>query len=135
MKQNIFKRFIALTVCLIMTTVCFADNNNNVIYDYTDYGVSVIFSSTSELSPYEQRHIADTLVYGKDGESNISTYSLCWLTGHKLTTEMVEVVTHKVMPKSPRCLSQVYNVTTCSKCDYEEMVLSSQMYIACCPVD
>ena len=70
---------------------------------------------------------------GGDEEDGTSTYGLtCTLLGHKLETTRVYKITHKVRSTAPRCLKKTYDYSTCTRCDYEESVLLSSLYIACC---
>lgn len=70
---------------------------------------------------------------GGDEEDGTSTYGLtCTLLGHKLETTRVYKITHKVRTTAPRCLKKTYDYSTCTRCDYEESVLLSSAYIACC---
>lgn len=69
-----------------------------------------------------------------DGEDDGATaYGLtCTLFGHKLTSSVVTAVTHKVRTTSPRCLSETYDVETCSRCDYTKSTKIDAQYIVCC---
>ncbi len=70
---------------------------------------------------------------GGEEKEGIATYGLtCTLLGHKLETSAVYKITHKVRATSPRCLKKTYNYSACTRCDYEESVLLSSAYIACC---
>lgn len=70
---------------------------------------------------------------GGDEEDGTATYGLtCTLLGHKLETTEVYKITHKVRSTAPRCLKKTYDYSTCTRCDYEESVLLSSLYIACC---
>ena len=74
-------------------------------------------------------------IYGNNLE-NVSTYGLkCTLFGHDKQTNRVRVVEHKVAKTEPRCKEVIYNVTTCSRCDYEEIERVGYSYIFCCPED
>ena len=79
------------------------------------------------MEQYEK--IADRLVYGDEYLTN--RISWCWLLGHDIESNMVSVTTHNVRSVSPRCLMKVYNVETCSKCDYYKEELISSTYVVC----
>lgn len=66
-------------------------------------------------------------------EDNAQAYGLmCTLFGHKLVSEVVTVVTHKVRSTNPRCLQETYNDEACTRCDYTNSTLISSSYISCC---
>lgn len=130
------KKLITLLLCGAMLAInCAALSADNSSYEYTidDKNITVEFNSDSSFSPEQQQQIADYMVYGDDG---ISTYSLCWLLGHKYgPTEDVGIIIHKVYDKSPRCQKSIYSVKRCTNCDHMEESLLSQTVIACCPED
>ena len=68
-------------------------------------------------------------------DENVSVQSLCWLTGHNLTSDNVAEVKHKVSKTAPRCYKTIYQVDTCSKCDYMETTVLNQAFIDCCAED
>ena len=73
--------------------------------------------------------------YSNDGEEQegISTYGItCTLLGHKLETTGVYKITHEVRSTSPRCLKKTYDYSACTRCDYEESILTGSEYIVCC---
>lgn len=70
---------------------------------------------------------------GGDEQNGIATYGLtCTLFGHELESSAVTTITHKVRTTAPRCLKKIYNYESCTRCDYENSTLKSQMYISCC---
>ena len=70
---------------------------------------------------------------GGDEKEDISTYGLtCTLLGHKLESTQVYKITHEVRATSPRCLKKTYDYSNCTRCDYEESLLTSSQYIVCC---
>ncbi len=120
-----------ILMLIIMSTYCFAHSAEHV-YEYGNDNITIIFQENTIFSSEEQERIADIIVYG-DNNEEISTYSLCWLTGHDTTSENVTSVQHKVSSSSPRCMRTLYTVTTCSKCDYEKIETLGSGYIYCCP--
>ena len=70
-----------------------------------------------------------------NGDDDITTYNLwCNMFGHKETVESVETITHKARTSSPRCLSQIWDVYACTRCnEVISQELLSQLYIDCCP--
>ena len=70
---------------------------------------------------------------GGEEKEGIATYGLtCTLLGHKLESTQVYKITHKVRTSDPRCLKKTYAYSACTRCDYEESILTSSTYIACC---
>lgn len=70
---------------------------------------------------------------GGEEQEDIATYGLtCTLFGHKTESTYVYKITHEVRSTAPRCLKKTYNYVTCTRCDYEESILLSSEYIACC---
>lgn len=62
-----------------------------------------------------------------------ATYGLtCTLFGHKLETTEFYSIYHEARATSPRCLKKTYDYSFCTRCDYEESVLISSLYIVCC---
>ena len=60
---------------------------------------------------------------------------MCTLFGHKNTSETVISVTHKYNVESPRCLQEVFAVTSCSRCGESSVERLSFSFISCCPED
>ncbi|MBE6631632.1 MAG: hypothetical protein E7623_02900 [Ruminococcaceae bacterium] len=125
------KKIVTLLLCTIFVINCSALSVGDGSFDYIDNDtqITVEFASDSALSAEKQQQIADHIVYGDDGAS---TYSWCWLTGHNYVTEAVYVIQHKIFAASPRCIKRTYAVDTCTKCDYLEETLVSQVRIICC---
>lgn len=128
------KTTVVIFLCITFSLSLSAYSSTSPEFVYAKEGVSVIFSNDSVLPLEKKQLIADRLVFGyKSGEESISTYSLCWLLGHDLSTEGVIIVDHKVFSTVPRCVEKYYNVETCSNCDYINETLISTNYIYCCP--
>ncbi len=134
-----------LTMCLLLSLVvvgtlnCFAVENDtqaeSKIFSYWLDNFEVQFDTNSTFSAEEQEAIANYLVNSEDNATTdeASTYGLiCWISGHKLQTEVVVVIEHKVSATEPRCRKNVYDVSTCSRCDYVEEELIGSMMIDCC---
>ena len=119
-------------MCAALAITCMASHTGEYVYNIGNNEITVVFESGSQWSADEQRAIAERLVYGSS-DQEASTYAFCWLTGHKLTTETVTTITHKVYTTAPRCREQISNVTTCSKCDYMETEVVYDSAIYCCP--
>ncbi len=126
------KMLIIPILCLVFIINTTAYSSAIGVYEYEteNSNIVVTFSEDSMLNTEQQQLIADKLVYG---DSGIQTYAWCWLTGHSLVHDAVSVVTHKKKATSPRCYREMYNVTSCEKCDYMEQELLGTTYIVCCP--
>lgn len=124
--MKIFKIITVLCVCAMLTLTSFAVDTYN--YD----SVTVEFEENTSFTEDEQKAIADMIINGTDDET--STYNLiCTLFGHDTIHEMVTATRHKVYDDTPRCLEKTYLVTTCNRCDYQEIELILEIYVACCP--
>lgn len=127
------KNFIcAILLVASLSLGVFASEEQKYIYYYPEYDITIEFSKNSNINTDTQIIIAESIVHN----ANIpQTYSLCWLTGHDSSVETVSAISHKVANSEPRCQRTVYNVTTCAKCDYTDIVLVGSNYIYCCPVE
>lgn len=133
MKNN--KMIIIPIICMIIASTFFSTAANCSDFYYEDKDITVLFPSNSELSYEQKQVIADKLIYGYLNDNQVSTYSLCWLVGHNLTSNAVTTIEHKVDLYEPRCLERVYDVETCSSCDYINEELISTTYVFCCAED
>ena len=122
-----------LTIVLLTSIATYSIASDEVIHQYGN--ISVVFESDTSFTVTKQQYIADMLVYGESDITIVQPRAWCWLTGHDKTTEYVTIITHKKYTTEPRCLEEVYEVTTCSKCDLYDMVLIASVDISCCPVD
>lgn len=85
------------------------------------------------ISKETRAKIIDFYTNGGEEKEGTSTYGItCTLFGHKLESSTVTATTHKVRSTSPRCLKKTYLYESCTRCDYEESTLASQVYIVCC---
>ena len=128
------KKLVTVILCAILAihTAAMTPDSSTFEYKTAESHVTVTFSEDSSFSAEEKQAIADSLVNG----TGIATpQSLCWLTGHDYKTESVSLIKHKVTAKSPRCKRSIYSVKTCTKCDYIDETLISEMLIICCPED
>ena len=122
-------------ICLIMTmNIVSADSRQEIRIEYADEDITVVFDGVSSDDEVLCQKIADHLVYG-DNDNEVEPMSLCWLFGHDITNSSVTVITHKARTHSPRCLEEVYDVQTCSKCDYYKEERIAAVYIVCHPDD
>ncbi len=126
--KKILTVILAMIICTCAClSISAADNNISVIE--TEH-LEIIFDEDSVFSNDQKQKIAEFLAYGN---SDMQTYGLmCTLFGHKYTTENVQTITHCVYSSAPRCLSQNYEVSICSRCDATEQTLISEKPIYCC---
>ena len=119
-------------LCMILAVNIIAHTTSGSTYEFEDQNKIVAFENDCTLTEDEQQTVAERLVYGSPEDSGIQTYAWCWLTGHDLSYNGVSVITHKKSATQPRCYEEVYNVATCSKCDYMDEELLAAAYIICC---
>ena len=133
--MKIFKIILTTCLCSLLSLTFFATESNDFKFYYSDMNITVTFNANSQLSHAEMQRIANKLVLVESSEESASTYRWCWLLGHDLTTETVEVIEHKVYATNPRCVKRLYTVETCSGCDYVNEVLEATSKLLCCPVE
>jgi len=129
------KKFIsvllAITILMSLNITVFASTPTSNVYIMGDK--TIIFEESSAFTSEEQQYIAEFLT---SQNSEQSTYGLmCNLFGHKNTQESVIAITHRVYENSPRCMQEIFLVTTCSRCNETSTELVSRTYITCCPED
>ena len=124
---------IVMVVALIFcaTTGASADSNIGNIYQIDN--VTVIFGTDSQLSNEQKEVIANLLANPEYGVVQINL--ICNIFGHKNTQEGVTTITHKVLAESPRCLQELFTITTCSRCNESTVERNAAYYISCCPED
>lgn len=122
---------LAIVFCLSFSLSVSAAEEN--VYCYN--GVEVVFEADSVLSESAKLSVAKMLVTGNFDSGDIKSYNLlCDAFGHKTTVETVETIQHKADDVEPRCLSQIWELTICERCEtLVEETLLNQLYIYCCP--
>jgi len=133
MKKNI--TVIISIICFLITNTVFSTTASISDFYYENEDTTVIFDTETGLSYEQKQMIADKIVYGDSNDDQISTYRWCWLVGHDKVSNIVTTIEHKVEETVPRCIKRVYDVETCTACDYIEEELISTTYIFCCPED
>lgn len=128
-KISIVLMVIALTICSVFGVS--ADGNVGNTYQIDN--VTVIFDVDSQLSNDQQEAIAHLLVNSEYGVAQANL--ICNIFGHKNTMEGVTTITHKVLEESPRCLEELFTITTCSRCNESTVERNAYYYISCCPED
>ena len=133
--KSLGKAFIITILLLVFSINGIAANDTETMIDYADCNVTVVFDSSIPVSSDVQQRIAEYLVYGtvSASESSVQPRAFCWLTGHDYVTSTVSTIEHEVYATAPRCVESLYEVTTCSKCDYMESTCLSSISIYCCP--
>lgn len=127
------KKIIAFVLAMIMSVsfcIMASASDTECVYSYN--GVDVVFPEDSVFTEDMKQHIAYTIVNGDD---DATTYNLlCTLFGHKEEVVCVTTISHKLSPVNPRCLSQTWEVTGCTRCEEAlGMTLLGEAYITCCP--
>ncbi len=102
--------------------------------------IEIIFENEASL-PEEYKHRLCDIVMNyhltgvlSDGQGANNTKGImCSVFGHKEITQRVNAIEHKVLATVPRCKETTYEVTTCERCEYEEITTIGVRYINCCP--
>ncbi len=116
---------LATLLCAIIIPANAAEANTNEHIE--------IIIENENISEETKEKIITFYSNGGEEKDGVATYGLtCTLLGHKLESSVVTTVTHKVRTTSPRCLKKTYTYESCTRCDYENSTLISQMYISCC---
>ena len=127
------KRFISLILTVTFFCVCYCTNIGAAEIDSSVINIEnkeIIFEENSSFSSEQKQHIIEHLL---NSPSNVQTYGLlCTLFGHKYTTEVVETITHCASATAPRCLSETWEISTCSRCNHTEGTVIDEYYIECC---
>jgi hypothetical protein len=126
--------FLSLVISFgLMSIVSSATDTEEYTYQYDH--ITICFDEHTALSAEMRQMIAEKLLNGSEFETDdgATTYSWCWLTGHNKQTDYAQKITHEYRSTSPRCLSETYEVVTCTKCDYYTEELIATTYLNCCP--
>ena len=130
------KKFFAalLFVSIILTFALMAHANETATnsFYFEDVEVEILFEEDNTLSEAQKEQIAEKLAYDLDP---VETRAWCWLTGHDKVVHTVTKVTHKVREYVPRCFEEIFNITTCNKCNYYYEERVAYGYVPCCPTE
>lgn len=126
-----------LLVLSFMLAICGASSSaqtNNNIFHYDNCDVIV---ENSDLSYEKKMMIADNIAgtnTEKPMESDSSTYNLLCVFGHKKVVSEVTEVRHNVYNTTPKCVQNIYDITTCERenCDFFESEVISSIRTAAC---
>lgn len=125
------KKILALILAIAMIA-CIFIMPANAAETETHEHIEIIIEN-EDISEETREKIMAHFTNGGEECDGTSTYGLtCTLLGHKIETSRVYKITHKVRSTSPRCLKKTYDYNTCTRCDFEESVLTSSTYIVCC---
>ena len=129
MKKIIALIMVVVSVFSVMSVSAYAEETDEttvtVIVNETEF---IFEADTTE--EFRNKIIAH---HFNDGDEDAATYGLmCTLFGHKLESEVIQVVTHKVRATDPRCLRERYDTEACTRCDYTNAELIGSSYISCC---
>lgn len=129
MKKVIALALVIVSVFSVMSISAYADGAEESTVVVTVGETDYIFNGNT-TEEFRSRFIMHHLNPDADGAA---AYGLtCTLFGHKLVSEVVTTITHKVSSTDPRCLKEMYNSEACTRCDYTNNTLISSSYISCC---
>lgn len=127
------KKILALIMSILLAfsalsiSVSAEEASENIVVTYGE--TNFIFANDTPVE-IQERFIA---YYFGEEDDGAEAYGLtCTLFGHKLETTTVTTVTHKVRTTAPRCLKELHQVETCSRCDYTNDTVINSVYISCC---
>ena len=139
--MKIIKFSMLLLVAVILILSVQADGLNQLVYQYYNPEITVVFSEPLGVSPERQQEIADNIAGVSSNtiiDPNIASPDniICTLFGHNLSPQVTVTATHhKVSQYNPRCLMEIHHIRYCQRCDYTEDSLEGTIYIVCCPED
>lgn len=130
----IMKRIIALIMAVVSLFCVMSVSAGAQGVDESTITVTVnetVFIFDADTTEEFRDKFIESYFNGED--DGIATYGLmCTLFGHKIETTSVTAVKHKVSATSPRCLSEIYDVDNCTRCDYTKSTKIDSQYIVCC---
>ena len=122
-------------ICLVLMMSIEASSDPQYVYEYNIPEVTVSFSSNNGFSEQKRQVIANNIagLQNENVESESTRNIICSIFGHDLSSGEVISIKHKVSHRDPRCLLEIYDVVSCSRCDYLEQNLISSRHISCHP--
>ena len=125
------KILVILTATMLLFAMCINTSATANQYIYEIDNKTIIFDSNTSLDETARINIVNHLVYG---DTDVATYGLmCTLFGHKYESSVVTAITHRVADTDPRCLQEMFEVQTCSRCEDTVVERINYHYISCCP--
>lgn len=129
MKKIIALIMVVVSLFSVMSVSAYAEGVDESIITVTVNEIEFTFDADT-TEDFRNKAIAH---YFGDEDENVATYGLmCTLFGHKLESEVIQVVTHKAKATDPRCLRERYDTEACTRCDYTNAELIDSKYISCC---
>jgi len=131
--RNMVLRIISFVLVFSMMVPVYtlaADVRTDSVYTFV-YEDRTIEIDAADLTYEQAQIIADRIVYGN---SDVSTYGIFCLFGHKIETTAAIEIHHKEYAEVPRCVRRSYRVEYCSRssCSYSEATLTSAIRVYCC---
>ena len=127
--KKFFITILLLSTLLSTGIYCSADSND-CSHNIDD--ITVIYQENSVWTDAQKEQFIELVL---SGNSEQTPYSLLCLFGHDKVTEYHQIIKHKALSVEPRCANQLYEVITCTRCDYMDATLVSNIFIHCCPED
>lgn len=129
------KKYISfvMAMCLLICGVSLESSAASLESNLFTYGDTEITVEGADLSYEQMQKIADHIAGAENG-SEVSTYGILCIFGHKLTTSTVIKITHNAYTTTPKCIKYLYDVQSCtrSSCDYVDETLISSHRTATC---
>ena len=139
MKNHVMKRLLNVcfvTILIVLFSIQVYAIYSNGIFTSNSNNITVSIEGASNLTDGQIEKITNAVITHHCGHETVESsqpYGLtCVLFGHDKQLNMVSVIEHKVRATNPRCLETQYKVTTCSRCDYENIEYYTDTYISCC---
>ena len=108
----------------------------HAVGDANDNDLSITIHGVDKLTTEQIERITSIVSEYHCGyttsETAVSYGLMCTLFGHDEQLHSVSAIEHKVRASNPRCLETDYKVTTCSRCEYENIEVLAEIYISCC---
>lgn len=125
-----------ILICIVSATFFVNTTASDDInaFDYTVDGVeyTVIFNDNA-IPLAKQRLIAEDIV--GIGRDKVSVFAGRTCTTHNLVATESKTIVHKVRTVMPRCDQKIYQIVSCTECDYYTKTYIKTKQINCCPQD
>ena len=127
MKRIIARIMAVISLFCVMSVSAVAEGEGTVTITVNETEFIFDVETTED---FRDKFIAN---YFNGEDDGATAYGLtCTLFGHKIESTTVAAVTHKVLSTAPRCRREIYDVDTCTRCDYTKSTLKTSSYIDCC---
>jgi len=118
--------FLLFCIIFSISTYCFAEEVHDI------GNITIIYQENTTWTSAQKEQFYNLI---SSEQHEYTPYSLLCLFGHDEVTEYHHVIKHKALSVAPRCANQLYEVITCTRCDYMDATLVSNLFIDCCPED